>query len=150
MTKVVVDTNVIISGILGKQARKKDDSSFAILRWLEARHFLLMMNGKIMDEYQRKLDQKVADHTLLGADIGHYLKLIREVGVFGRMFAEPMIYIPQDPSDNIYFLSSNCITADYIVTGNHKHFTDVQSDLVSLGSKLKVISPHDFVQQIRS
>ncbi len=144
--KVVLDTSVLISGIRAKENQRNDSSAFRILRWFEAGQFLLMMNGKIMDEYQRVLDEQAQSHEISGKNVGYFLQLIRHNGVFGSLLRNQVIYNPRDPSDNIFFLSSNCISADYLVTLNDRHFKNIAPDLLKLNSKLKITSPDEFVR----
>lgn len=149
--RVVLDTSVIVSGIMAKQKNDKESPPWKILRWLEGSYYILEGNGKILEEYQRVLDQKANERVLLSQHVNYYLTLIRNRGLFNSpAYSRPPIYVTRDPSDGIYFSSPNCLNAHYLVTSNHKHFAEIQEDLVKLGSPLKIVSPTEFITQIRA
>ncbi len=149
--RVVLDTSVVISGIHAKENDHEESNLLLILRWFEAGHFLLESNAKILDEYRRKMREKLQDGFLKKPEVvGIYFNMFQDKALFDRLLVTPPIYIPADPTDNIYFASNNCLTADYLVTSNTKHFTsEIQQDLVQLGSKLRIVTPAEFVAAVR-
>lgn len=147
--KVVLDTSVIVSGLMAKK-QGKDTAALSILHWLEARLFLLECNGNIMSEYQRVLDEKAQSHDVEGRDVGWLLSMVRKEGCFDHILVRPPIFVSHDPSDNIYFDSLNCIFANFLVTSNTRHFNDeIRKDLVALKSGIVLCKPNEFTDSIR-
>jgi putative PIN family toxin of toxin-antitoxin system len=132
--KVVLDTNVLISGIFFK-----DTIPFQILmKWLEGR-FLVYATPNILDEYLRVIAE---------------LESQREPALFYQwtdVLSEACHLIPdtdlktisdlRDPSDaKFIFCAWNC-GAQYLVTGD--------KDLTALGPQYgptKIITPREFIK----
>jgi len=143
--KVVLDVNILISGLISKKEGRANSPSYMILKQLENKLFTLNINPKIIEEYDRKLNEKVREDMILASDCSNFLNLVRKEGVIDRMRIMPIIIVPNDPSDNYYFQSGNCLGSDYLVTGNAKHFNPIKDDLIELGKKLKIVTPSEFI-----
>lgn len=144
---MVLDTSVIISGLMAKKKKDKDSPSFKILRQFENNLFKLMMNGRIKEEYDRKLNENVKKGKVDASDVSHFINLVvSDKAQYDRMFITPPIDVIDDPSDNIFFLSGNCLNANYLVTNNFKHFNNsIKEDLRKLGSQLQIVNPTEFL-----
>ena len=133
MTRAVLDTNVVISGlfwsgppsrIMGKALKSK---------------FILVSSRAIIDEIEEILARKF---KLSAKDISEF----HEIFVSRFEIIEVKIRIPsavpRDPSDNKIIECAQAGNADYIVTGD--------DDLLSLKkyADILIVSPNDFVKLI--
>ena len=127
--KVILDTNVLISGIFfGGQPRSVLDA------WAEGR-FELLVSPSIFDEYVRTCDRLAATHqgleshpvlaTILGR--GH---LIPDAAASGSVTDDP---------DNDKFMFCARANAAMIVSGD-KHLLDASG-----WEGVRVMRPHDFL-----
>lgn len=114
MLKIVLDTNVLISAFL-----KKGSAPSSILVLMERGDLRLCVCKKIMDEYEgvlkRSKFESISERAL------KYLKKHR------RRFIqvnpkEQITAIKEDPADNRFLECAAEAGADYLITGNTKHF----------------------------
>ena len=146
LKRVVIDTSVLVSGILALQKKEETSASLKILRWIEAGQLLLEGNCAILAEYEKILLRKINDGEIDSQKANFYIKLFRDKGLFNsRTLLHPLIYVSRDPSDGIYFISKNCLDAHFLITGNEKHFAEVRDDLFKLKKTLQIVSPSEFV-----
>lgn len=147
--RVILDTNVILKGLMAKKEKKRDSLSLKILHQFESNHFKLMMNSRIREEYDRKLNEYVKKGNINASDVSHFMNLvISDKAQYGRIYVTPPIDVIDDPSDNIFFLSENCLNANYLVTSNSKHLNNaIKKDLKKLGSGLKIVNQADFLSE---
>lgn len=159
--KVVLDTDVLIRALMAKKAidslNKKIKLNSAdpahcpllILRRFENSRFALMTNHLIIEEYEKKLQEKTKENLINPSDFSHYLKLIKEKGIIDRILVKPIVIIDFDHNDNRYFRSLNCLNANFLITNNKRHFTEtIQSDLNKISSPLLIVSPCEFLEKI--
>ncbi len=111
MIKVVVDTNVLVSGILkpgGREAAVLDLIANAKLAWCTSE--------PILNEYQRVLVTKLR----LPPQLVQYYLLLAKAGPF----FVPDISLAKSPdeSDNRFYECAHASRADYLITGNLKDF----------------------------
>ena len=112
--KVIIDVNVVISGLIAKKRGRDKAPPFMVLKQLESRMFTLVTNSYIVVEYDKKLNEKVREGLIDPEDCSKYMNLFRNEGIVDRMLITPVIYVVSDPSDNIYFQSGNCLDADFL------------------------------------
>ena len=145
--RVVLDTNIIIRGLRAKKENKKESFSYKILRQFESNHCKLMMNSKIREEYDRKLNKNVKEGKIDAVDAHHFLILsASDKAHYDRIYITPLIDVVNDPSDNIFFMSNNCLTANYLITANSKHLNNnIKADLKKLGSGLLIVNQAEFL-----
>jgi len=111
--KVILDTNVFISGIFFS------DPPYEILRSWRQGHIQLVLSAEILDEYRRVGERLTSLYP--GVDITPFLKL---VAVHGDLVLTPALSerICEDLSDDMFFacaLGSGC---NVIVSGDkHLH-----------------------------
>jgi len=130
---IVLDTNVLVSGLLNKKGPPGK-----IMELMLQREIILCLDRRIRDEYQRvirrpelKIDKAEADRVL---------DFILENSVFIK--ASPVNIELPDPGDLMFIevaLKANTI----IVTGNKRHFP-----AYAIGKNL-VLSPAEFLEQIQ-
>ena len=127
--------------------KDKNNPSRKIIKWIENGLVLLMCSASIRKEYEEKILEKTPLPNFQRQESIKFLQISLERGQYGRKYVNPPIIIPNDPRDNIFFDNPNCVFADYLITLNTKHFinNNIQQDLVSLGSPLKILNPKEFV-----
>jgi putative PIN family toxin of toxin-antitoxin system len=130
--RLVIDTNVIISAAIKPESLQRTTFLLAITK--PAR---LYVSRPIVEEYadvlsrpelhirkglRQQLLQLIKNHS-------HIVALSRRVEVAG------------DPDDNMFLECADSAKADYLVTGNQKHFP-------IFWKKTKVITPREFISLV--
>jgi putative PIN family toxin of toxin-antitoxin system len=113
MTTVVLDTNVLVSAMLSRNGNEA-----LILRIARSGGFLVCVSQPILDEYEEVLRRPGFRIPPSSVD-----QLIADFKTRGR-FVAPKIEITASPdeADNRFLECAESATADYLVTGNRKHF----------------------------
>ena len=115
MIKVVFDTNVIVSAALNKNGIP------ALLLDLALNRKILMFHSQaLMNEYEDVLKRKKFNFNLI--------KIKKALDEINRVSSEviptyTVNKIIKDPKDNIILEVSQEARADYIITGNTRHFS---------------------------
>jgi uncharacterized protein len=132
MTRVVIDTNVLVSGIL-----KQHGLEASVLNLIATDQLTWCLSEPILEEYRRVLLSK------LGFQPAH-------VQWYFDLAAAGHIVIPSarlkespDDSDNRFLECAEVAEADYLVTGNKRHFPAQwkNSRIVNARELLEVIQP---------
>ena len=131
---IVLDTNVLVSGLLSSRGPPA-----AIFDAVYAGHLRLCFDGRILAEYREVLARKK-----LALDKAYVENLIARFEARGRLVPVPPIRVNlPDPDDNIFVEVAIASRADYLITGNLK---DYPAEAV-MG--VVVISPREFVDRMR-
>lgn len=140
MLRVVLDTNVIVSGTIMDYG-----APFQILRKWEEGDFLLIVSEPILREIERVLHYPriKGKRHLTGKDIKGVLEVLRRYGLSTPAEIE-IEAVPADPADDKFIIAAVEGEVDYIVSGD-RH-------LRNLGSYrgIKIISPSEFVRILGS
>jgi uncharacterized protein len=129
MIRVVIDTNVVVSALLQSRGLPEAVVSLALsgdVQWFASE--------PILQEYSTVLGRrKLAIHP---ARVVEAMSRIRAA----VSIVEPTVKITAagDPDDNIFLECSQAAEADYIVTGNIRHFPEVWG-------KTRIVSPRQFI-----
>jgi len=113
MIRVVIDTNVLVSALLQSEG-------------LPAAVFMRVLSGQIQlcvsDDVFAEYDEVIRrPHLKRGSDvIEGTLQSIRKLG----HWVKPTVQAHEcsDPGDNIFLECAQAAGADYLVTGNRRHF----------------------------
>jgi len=131
-TKVVLDTNVVVSANLV-------DEGFpaAILDLAINRKILMIVSSPVLEEYEEVLHRPRL--KLDPARVGAVMALIRK----NSLLVRPTItaVAASDESDNRFLECASAARADYIVTGNTNHFPETFE-------RTRVVTPRQFVNLI--
>jgi len=132
--KVVVDTNVLVSGLLSPFG-----NAAQILRLIITGEIIPCFDSRILSEYYRVLHRPKFqfDKTAI-LDI---LELIEQNGILTSTVPLPQS-LP-DPGDNAFLESAVADNAACIITGNTKHFPD------KLCMNVKIFNPAQFIEYYR-
>lgn len=108
MKKVVVDTNVLVSGVFWTGA------PHAIIQAWQKKAFRWLVSPEILQEYRRVMEDIALRHP--GIRIGPIIELI---GLNCEMVvAKPLHGICSDPDDDKFIAAALAGRADYIVSGD--------------------------------
>ena len=128
--KVVIDTNVIVSGLLNPYRHPAE-----ILRLLLTGSLKLFYDARIISEYSEVLNRSKFQFDK--ENISIFVKEIETAGT-------PVIPLPlkkslPDPDDNMFLEAALAGNAECIITGNTNHYPK------KLCSGIRVLSPTEFV-----
>jgi putative PIN family toxin of toxin-antitoxin system len=132
--KVVIDTNVIVSGLLSSYG-----NSAQILQLLISGKIDICYDTRILVEYYEVLNRPKFKFNKEYISI-----LIKEIKLIGRPSpCSPLIQSLPDPDDDMFLEVALACTADCIITGNMNHF----SKKLCVG--VKVFTPAAFISYFR-
>ena len=130
--KIVLDTNVLVSGIFWKGI------PYSILQsWVEGK-FELVLSEKIFDEYSRTL--AIISKGKKDELITKWLLLIAENSTF--ITIQKRFFLSADPDDNKFIECAIAGNAQFIVSGD-SHLLDLNTIL-----NTDVISPSTFIKKL--
>lgn len=132
MLKFVMDTNVLVSALL------KDNSPPAfILALLRTKKMTLCLSKEIFEEYKAVLNREKFRHIRSAAT--PLLLSFKKEG----LLVEPKVriaVITADPADNKFLECAQAAQADFLITGNTRHFPFKQFQ------DTKIVSPKEFIE----
>ena len=133
MLKVVLDTNIIVSALLVKQGLPALILSLGISQKIQ-----LCYSPALMTEYQEVTKRK--RFKFKKEDVEGVLADIKRVGL-EVIPTQTITLITRDPQDNRILEASQKAKANYIITGNKRHFP------FSKFKKARIISPREFIER---
>ncbi len=127
--RLVIDTNVVISAALKPAGLQRTVFLLAITK--PARWYV---SPPIFEEYR-----EVLARPELRIRQGLRLKLLQLIKSH-RYMVNPTgtLQVTTDPADNMFLECADAARADYLVTGNQKHFPN-------FWKQTKIVSPREFV-----
>ena len=133
MLRVVLDTNIIVSAVLTPTGAPAQVFTLA----LAGLDLTICLSGPIFAEYEEVLRRPRFRRT--EDEIQAALSAIRSSSLW---FAPThRISVCPDPDDNIFLECAQAANADYLITGNTRHFP-------STWANTRVISPRDLLDHI--
>jgi putative PIN family toxin of toxin-antitoxin system len=129
MLRVVLDTNVVVSGLLHQKG-----APAAILDAATSKQFRCYISESLLDEYR-----EVLTRDYLGLDqrrATRFIGALREVAIF--VVPRKKVAIARDPDDDRVMECALEAGADYIVTGNIRDFP-------AQFHGVRVVTPRDFL-----
>jgi putative PIN family toxin of toxin-antitoxin system len=133
--KLVIDTNVLISAILNPLGNERAVLDFALTAPAELYH-----SKEILEEYQQVLSR-----PKFKIDAKKIEKIIHLITSRGQEIVTTSdINISQDSDDNKFLACAYDAKADYLITGNLKHFPTFwhRTKIVNARIFLTIIFPH--------
>lgn len=139
---VVLDTNVVVSGVLTRTG-----PPFEILHLWHARRFTLIVTDRVNREYHRVLSEARINRLrkLRGFDARLFLHLLAIDAVWIDREIEPIIR-SRDPNDDQLLSAALNGNADILVTGDID-LLELAGD-TRLGS-LRILTPREFLDELR-
>ena len=127
--RLVIDTNVLVSAAIEPAGLQRTVFLIAISK--PAR---LYVSHPILEEYS-----EVLARPELRIRKGFRLQLLQLIKNHGHTVVPTrQLEVTTDPADNIFLECADAARADYLVTGNQKHFP-------RFWKKTKVVTPREFV-----
>ena len=132
---VVLDTNVVVSGVLKPAGVERVSLVFALTA--PAR---LYVSAEILEECERVLHKPQLKLSRL--HIGEVISLIKGRAVVVQPTRR--LQVTPDPDDNVFLECADEARADYLVTGNKRHFPRFwkSTKVVNARELLELIAPH--------
>ena len=131
--KIVLDTNVLVSGLLSPQG-----APATVLRFVVAGSAAICFDERILSEYRRILARRK-----FGFDADRVAVLLEFLEATGQsVLASPLALSLPDPSDEAFVEVAVGAAADFLVTGNLKHFP------VASVRGARVIAPRPFCDML--
>jgi uncharacterized protein len=134
MIRAVLDTNVVVSAHLSPQG-----ASALIFNLAMSRYFRCFVSLPLLEEYGEVLGR--ARFGLDGLKIARVMRRFREAAIL--VAPRKKLQITVDPYDNKVVECALAARADYIVTGNIRHFPVRFQDI-------RVIPPREFLTVLAS
>ena len=136
MLKVIVDTNVLVSSLIQRSY------PFLIIDYIFANRKIELCNSDdLLNEYTEVLSRvkffKYPDFDMRAKIL---LLNIKEFGT--KYFTSVRLNIIEDGPDNRFLELAETCNADYLVTGNTKHFPMKEY------KSTKIISPKEFYEMV--
>jgi len=131
---VVLDTNVVVSAALKPQGREA-----LVLTLALAGKFRLFLSPSVLKEYEKVLPREKL--RLEASEISDLMGLIRGAG---RLVSPArQITAASDPEDNRFLECAETAGADFLVTGNQRHFPKRwgKTRVVNARELLEIIGP---------
>ncbi len=128
--KVVIDTNVIVSGLLKPYGHPAE-----IIRLLLIGHIRISYDSRILTEYLEVLNRP--KFKLNGKNTSIFIKEIEKLGHLETSL--PLKKSLPDPDDNMFLETALAGNVECIITGNLNHYPE------KLCSGMRVLSPAQFI-----
>jgi putative PIN family toxin of toxin-antitoxin system len=128
---IVLDTNVIVSGILRPYSK-----AAAILRLAAAGMIQLAYDLRILSEYRDVLNRP--KFTFAKEDINAFLDQVEKEGVIVSVM--PLKFRLSDPDDEPFLEVALAVRAEAIIAGNKRHFPRKEYQ------GTRILSPAEFLE----
>ena len=135
--RLVLDTNIIVSAAI-----KPDGLQRTVLLLAMTRPARLYVSAPILSEYRIVLSRREFDMPK-----GLRRQFLQRIENSSHMVSPSRkIHVTSDPDDNIFLECADAARADYLVTGNQRHFPRFwkQSKIVTSREFVTLIAPHLF------
>jgi putative PIN family toxin of toxin-antitoxin system len=125
--KIVLDTDIIVSAFINPKGTPGE-----ILSLILAKKITLCYDNKIFSEYMAVLKKSKISFDTIHVDA--FLDFIKENGEY--IIAEPQRIKFIDEDDKMFYDVYKSSDANYIITGNKKHFPKEKN----------IITPRDYIE----
>lgn len=141
--RVVVDTNLFVSGLLSKHG-----SPFALVEVVRAATILLVLTEPLKDEYRRVLRRpRFAErYGLTREEVEDFLLVVDAAATIVPVMDEHIVLV-RDPADQMVLDAALSGQADYLVTGDKDLL--VLKEHPGLGG-LRIVTAREFLDMLAS
>jgi putative PIN family toxin of toxin-antitoxin system len=133
--RLVLDTNVVVSAALKPKGLER-----AVFTMVITRPARLYLTQPILAEYAEVLSRRE-----LGIRKGLRLQLLQLIRNRGHIVAPShRLHVTRDPDDNIFIECADASRADYLITGNLRHFPAFWKQTKAISSRqfITLAAPH--------
>ena len=129
---LVIDTNMLVSAALKPDGLQRTTFLLAITK-----PGRLYISTPVLEEYA-----EVLSRPELSIRRGLRLQLLQLIKNHGHLVAPSRrIEVTSDPDDNIFVECADAARADFLITGNRKHFP-------AFWKSTKIVTPREFVSLV--
>lgn len=136
MHRIVIDTNVLISGLL----RPGSKPDLVLMLALEGGLFKICLSDEIFSEYQRVLEYDKFKGSLSPDKVGQLLFQLEKNALW--VTPQKKVELSPDPEDNKFLECALEGKAGFLITGNTKHFPARKF------KKTLIVSPAEFLNYL--
>lgn len=129
--RVVLDTNVVVSALLNAYG----PSAQTVSLWI-AGEFTVCCDSRIFHEYKVVLSRPKFQFPSQAVE--DFLNFIESEAFW--VVSKPLKFRLVDKSDEMFLEVAMAAEADYLITGNLKHFLDMKHN------SIQIVSPAKFIQ----
>ncbi|HET6453455.1 MAG TPA: putative toxin-antitoxin system toxin component, PIN family [Armatimonadota bacterium] len=130
--RLVIDTNVLVSAVLKPDGLQRTAFLLAITK-----PGRLYVSLPVLEEYT-----EVLSRPELSIRRGLRLQLLQLIKNHGHLVTPSRhIEVTSDPDDNIFVECADAARADFLITGNRKHFP-------AYWKNTKIVTPREFVSLV--
>ena len=133
--KLVIDTNVLVSAALKPKGLERAVVIFALTP-----PAILFISKELLAEYA-----EVLSRPELRIAVNERRELMELIGSHSRLVAPSRkLAVCHDPDDDIFVECADAARADYLITGNAKHFPVYwrNTKIINARELLDIIGPH--------
>lgn len=131
--KVVIDTNVIISGLQSDMGY-----SYRLLEMLPDERFTICLSVPLVLEYEAQIISNISQEVLSMSDIGVFIDYICKIGSKVPIYYLWRPYL-KDPFDDHILELAIASQSEYIITFNKKDFKNIEQ------YGIKIVNPKEFI-----
>jgi uncharacterized protein len=131
LPRVVLDTNVVISANLNSQGLERYVFDMAIARQLQ-----LCASSAMLTEYEDVLRRP--KFGIQPTQVADSMALIRVSASLVRLADIPRV--AQDPDDDVFLACANAARAEFLVTGNKRHFPKIHGHTVIVNARELILA----------
>lgn len=136
MITAVLDTNVLVSGLVGQRRRPMTPPAALIAAWRSG-EFELVLSADILMEVERTLQKPYFSHRISNDQRLRLLTVLRRRSSIVRL-TKRVSGVASHPADDLILSTAVSAGASYLVTGD--------GPLLALGSlrRVRIVSPRAF------
>jgi putative PIN family toxin of toxin-antitoxin system len=132
MIRVVLDTNILFSAIL-----KSSGPQAALIRLIVDRQIIPCVSPATLAEYHEVLARPILHRR--AAEVEYLLDLLTRIALL--VVPTTSINAATDPDDNCFLECAEAANADYLITGNKRHFPETWK-------KTKIVNTREFLDAL--
>ena|ERR1019366_8294509 len=132
MIRVVLDTNILFSAVF-----KSSGPQAELIRLIVDNHIIPCVSPATLAEYHEVLARPILHHR--AAEAEHILNLL--TGIALLVVPTTSATAATDPDDNCFLECAEAAAADYLITGNKRHFPDTWK-------KTKIVNTREFLNAL--
>jgi putative PIN family toxin of toxin-antitoxin system len=135
--RLVIDTNIVVSAAI-----KPDGLQRTVLLLATAKPATLYVTKPILDEYREVLSRP--EVNIRKGLQNQFLQLVRSRA--RKVKPSRLPQVTKDPDDNKFLECADAARADYVVTGNTRHFPKFwkKTKVITSREFIDIVSPHLF------
>ncbi len=133
--RLVIDTNILVSAAL-----RPDGLQRTVLLLALTKPARLYVSKAILDEYREVLARpKLKIRKGVRQQFLQYIENGAQLVTPSRT-----LFVTRDPDDNIFLECADAARADYLITGNQRHFPNFwkQTKIITSRDFISLVAPH--------